>query len=160
MRAFWFFKKHDVIYKKLTDGQPKVIVAKRLYCSNINGCRGCGKTTRLQLNVSIYHLWYALKAVWLFFYLHYINKKCITASYESATATKNPRNAYRWLTKLKLALPIIKNKMPPPTNPLQIANNISFSLLYIMSCFQDHACMPAAFQYAFQSHFLNQYLTT
>ena len=150
----WLFKKHDFIYKILEFSSKGVIIAKRLYCSNSKGNEGCGRTCRLQINICIYQLCYAALHLWLFLSLHYIGKKSIKDSYYEATGTKDARNAYRWLQKLIVQMPIIKNTIPPPENFFSSVHDNSVILSHMKITFSVENPLPF-FQSAFQKHFIN-----
>lgn len=152
--SHWLFKKHDFIYKHLDNSPEKVIVAKRFFCSNIKGNTGCGKTCRVQLSMCIFQLCYIAAIVWKFFSLHCISKKTIQESYEVATQTAKPRNAYRWLNKLQEASSFIKNKIPTPNNFFTLGNSKTALVQYLNTLYPN-CNMPAFFQSAHQTKFMN-----
>jgi len=154
LRAQRFFKKHDFIYKHLDNSPSKATVAKRFFCSNIKGNDGCGKTCRVQLSTCIFQLCYIASIVWMFFSLHCISKKSIQEAYEKATQTAEPRNAYRWLNKLQDASSFIKNKIPTPNNFFALGNSKKALVEYLNTLYPN-SNVPAFFQSAFQTHFLN-----
>ena len=152
--AHWLFKKHDFIYKHLNNSPNKEIVGKRFFCSNVKCNVGCGKTCRVQLSLSVFQLCYIAAIVWNFLLLHCISKKTIQVAYETATQTADPRNAYRWLNKLQEASSFIKNKIPTPNNFFTLGNNKTALVQYLNTLYPN-CNVPAFFQSAFQTHFLN-----
>lgn len=49
----------------------------------------------------------------IFFYTLYVEKATISFSYKKATGTSCPRNAYRWILKLKQNIPKIITYLKP-----------------------------------------------
>ena len=102
------FTLHDFIYKNLV-----VIVGKRLLCSNRNGRSGCGKTVRLYISQRVPQLIYSSAEVTAFL-LALFNGLSITQAYQDATGCADPRNAYRWLDKLKFRLSDFRRYLTTP----------------------------------------------
>lgn len=92
------FVSHGFIYKKQCRGD-KVIIAKRIFCSNRYGRNGCGRTRQLYLAKHIPTLQYNTDHLFRFV-LELIACVSIQKAYQKATGTVNPRHAYRWLDKL------------------------------------------------------------
>lgn len=90
----------------------------------------------------------------MFYSLHCISKKPIQEAYEKATQTAEPRNAYRWLNKLQDASSFIKNKIPTPNNFFAFGNSKKALVEYLNTLYPN-SNVPAFFQSAFQTHFLN-----
>lgn len=93
------FISHGFVYKYQNSNKKK-IVGKRVFCSNRNGRSGCGGTIILYLSETIPRMRFNTEhmTVFLFSLLKNFN---IQQAYQSATKTKDPRNAYRWLHKLQ-----------------------------------------------------------
>ncbi len=102
----WFkcnsFVSHGFVYKQISSTQ-KVVVGKRIFCTNRHAKTGCGTTRRLYLAETIPSLRYSTQHLFTFL-LSLIALCSIQQAYEAATGTKDPRNAYRWLHKLSLKL--------------------------------------------------------
>lgn len=90
----------------------------------------------------------------MFFSLHCISKKSIQEAYEKATQTTDPRNAYRWLNKLQDASSHIKNKIPIPHNFFALGNSKTALVQYLNTLYPN-CNVPAFFQSAYQTNFLN-----
>ena len=103
------FTLHDFIYK----GVKKTEVGKRLLCSNRNGHSGCGRTIRLYISQRVPQLVYSSIELTAFL-LALINGLSITQAYQDATGTFEPRNAYRWLDKLKSRLSAFRHYLTTP----------------------------------------------
>ena len=101
------FTLHDFIYSN------SVIVGKRLFCSNRYSHSGCGKTIRLYISHRVPQLVYTAVEVTAFL-LALINGLSITQAYQDATGTFEPRNAYRWLDKLKSRLSAFRHYLTTP----------------------------------------------
>ena len=146
------FLKNTILFTKKLEPEPKaVIIGKRLYCTTKQG--GCGQTIRLQTSYCLFYLWYSIYVVWKFFSLHYIESQSIQSSYESATQTSNPRNAFRWLNKLNKKIPFLKDTIPPPAILFTHANDIKFFLQHFTALYSPHNPL-LFFQTAFQKHAL------
>ena len=101
------FTLHDFIYKNLE------VIGKRLFCSNRNNHSGCGKTIQLYISHRVPQLVYSSVEVTAF--LNYlIDKQSITQAYQGATGCHEPRNAYRWLDKLKFRLGVFRQYLSTP----------------------------------------------
>ncbi len=98
---------HDFIYKN------KIVVGKRLFCSNRNNHAGCGRTIRLYISHRIPQLIYSSVEVTAFL-LVLINGQSITQAYQDATGCADPRNAYRWLDKLQFKLSEFRQYLSTP----------------------------------------------
>lgn len=93
------FVSHGFVYKKQNHGE-KQVTGKRIFCSNRSGRSGCGATQRLydacvidSLQYNCSHLLVFLRAL--------IGGSAIQKAYATATNTNDPRNAYRWLIRLR-----------------------------------------------------------
>jgi len=92
------FVSHGYVYRQLSS-TSKAKVGKRIFCSNRHGRTGCGSTLRLYLTEAIPSLRY--QTVHLAAFLNtLLGGASIQQSYQTATQTTEPRNAYRWLNKL------------------------------------------------------------
>jgi len=96
------FVSHGFVYKKQYGGLRQA-VGKRVFCSNRFGRSGCGRTFRLYLATEIPKLNYAIHHLAVFIHC-LLAGSCIDKAYYTATKTKDPRNAYRWLNKLQCKL--------------------------------------------------------
>ncbi len=102
------FTLHDFIYKHVDE-----IVGKRLFCSNRSHHSGCGKTVRLYIASSVPQLVYSSVQVTAFL-LRLIKGQSIIQAYQDATGCYDPRNAYRWLDKLKFQLSLFRQYLSIP----------------------------------------------
>lgn len=96
------FVSHGFVYKKQHQGETR-IVGKRIFCSNRYGRSGCGRTIRLYLVTELAFLHYTT-AHMAAFLLALLSGRTIQQAYLAATHTPEPRNAYRWLSKLQRKL--------------------------------------------------------
>lgn len=92
------FLSHGFVYKKQVNGET-LAVGKRIFCSNRYGRSGCGKTIRLYLDTIISDLQYSTTHLFIFISL-LLTGVSIQKSYQVATKTVDPRNAYRWINRL------------------------------------------------------------
>lgn len=90
---------HGFIYKKQAVAKPEQAVGKRVFCSNRDGHTGCGRTIQLYLDKTVRYLHYAGACV-VAFILLLMGGMSVQLAYLQATGTVDPRNAYRWLSKL------------------------------------------------------------
>jgi len=93
------FVSHGFVYKKQHQGD-KEKVGKRIFCTNRYCRSGCGSTFRLYLCTEIPILHFGTAEL-LIFLRALLSHASIGVAYEKATGTVEPRNAYRWLNKLK-----------------------------------------------------------
>lgn len=109
------FVSHGFVYKKQHQGDAHA-VGKRLLCSNRYGHSGCGRTVRLYLVTEIARLHYTAVHITVFL-LALLTGHSTQQAYQSATQTTQPRNAWRWLSKLQRKLLdyriMIHNRMTP-----------------------------------------------
>lgn len=96
------FVSHGFVYKNLNHGKT-MLVGKRLFCANRRQRSGCGRTLRLYLAEQIPMLVYSTLQMTIFLKA-LLACNTIQNAYEAATGTNDPRNAYRWLNKLKSKL--------------------------------------------------------
>ena len=90
---------HGFVYKKQAVAELQQAIGKRVFCSNRDGHRGCGRTMRLYLDTRVRYLHYAGCCVVAFVVL-LMGGMSVQRAYLQASATADPRNAYRWLNKL------------------------------------------------------------
>jgi hypothetical protein len=88
---------HGFVYKKHSGS--KIAVGKRIFCSNRQGKKGCGRTKRLYLNKDIPTLHYGTRHL-LIFLTSLLSLMSIQKAYQEATGTCEARNASRWIGKL------------------------------------------------------------
>ena len=101
------FISHGYVYRHLSI-EKKVIVGKRIFCSNRHGNSGCGATRRLYLTEFIPLLHYTTAHLFTFL-CSLIALSSIQQAYQVATGTEDPRNAYRWLHKLNHKLIVFRS---------------------------------------------------
>lgn len=89
---------HGFVYKKCTGAEP-LAVGKRVFCSNRDGHKGCGRTSRLYLDAAIRNLHYAGEQL-VAFVLALIQGDTVQQAYSGVTGKADPRHAYRWLNRL------------------------------------------------------------
>jgi hypothetical protein len=94
---------HGYVYRKDSVKTTPTPVGKRVFCSNRYWRTGCGRTMQLYLDPMVRYLHYAGCCV-VAFVLLLVAGNTISSSYQGATGTADPRNAYRWLNKLSARL--------------------------------------------------------
>ncbi len=92
------FVSHGYVYRQLSQN-TRITVGKRIFCSNRRGRTGCGSTIRLYLATVIPTLRYDTSHLMTFLNV-LLGGASIQQSYQAATQSNEPRNAYRWLGKL------------------------------------------------------------
>ena len=97
-----FLYSHGFVYKKSHWGKL-IIIGKRIFCSNRYGHGGCGRTQRLFLASRIPRLHYSAHHLALFI-LGLISNLSVRTAYQKATRCNDPRNAWRWLSRIHLNL--------------------------------------------------------
>lgn len=96
------FVSHGFVYKKHFQGKT-ITVGKRLFCANRRQRTGCGSTLRLYLATQIPRQ--VCSALQMTIFLKaLLARSTVQHAYQLATKTLDPRNAYRWLNKLKARL--------------------------------------------------------
>ena len=90
------FVSHGFIYKTNEDEKA----GKRVICSNRYGRSGCGATFRLYLDSKFPTFQYTAYHLTIFF-VSLMKGLKIQKAYQKATKTQDPRNAYRWLSKVE-----------------------------------------------------------
>ena len=88
---------HGFVYKKQAGAEPQAI-GKRVFCSNRQLHRGCGRTMRLYLDVTLRWLRYTGAQV-VAFMLALMAGQTVQQAYRQATGTADPRHAWRWLNR-------------------------------------------------------------
>lgn len=104
---------HGFIYKKQAVAKPEQAIGKRVFCSNRDGHTGCGRTIRLYLDTTLRYLHYAGACV-VAFILLLMDGMNVQLAYLRATGTADPRNAYRWLSKLWAQLSCYRSLLHQP----------------------------------------------
>lgn len=110
------FVSHGFIYKKQNQGE-KQAVGKRIFCSNRSGRSGCGSTFQFYLSQEIPSLHYSTLELFIFL-SSLLSSLTVQEAYEKATGTCDPRNAYRWLTKLQNKLMDYRCLLNTRTEPI------------------------------------------
>jgi hypothetical protein len=90
---------HGFVYKYFSS-KDKMKVGKRLWCSYRYGRSGCGATVRLYMAEIIPRHRYTATELTIFL-VTLISSLSISTAYKAATNSDEPRNAYRWIAKLK-----------------------------------------------------------
>lgn len=90
---------HGVIYKQRSIDE-KEPVGKRVFCSNRNQHAGCGRTVQLYVASVLPRLRYGAMQMFIFLSSLLMNLT-IDAAYRAAAGASEPRNAWRWLSKLE-----------------------------------------------------------
>ena len=93
---------HGFVYKYLSS-KDKMKVGKRLWCSYRYGRSGCGATVRLYMAEIIPRHRYTATELTIFL-ITLMFSLSISTAYKAATNSDEPRNAYRWVAKLKQKL--------------------------------------------------------
>lgn len=149
---------HGVVYKQRSIEHQEP-VGKRLLCSNRRGRNGCGRTVQLTLSARIPALHYGTVQLYAFLCAMLIGFS-IPKAYLRATEQTQPRQAWRWLSKLTVYLPEYRRRL---TSRTQASSNTfktqSRRLMLLLPTFQhlfvalssSDAC--ADFQLKFQQRF-------
>lgn len=93
---------HGFIYRK-SHGQSASCVGKRVYCENRRGKMGCGRTISLFILDIIPKLHYRASILNVFVQ-SLLHSSSVNQAYHEATGQHEPRNAWRWLKRLKALL--------------------------------------------------------
>ena len=103
---------HGFIYKKQRCAEP-VAIGKRVICSNRNRHTGCGRTMRLYLDSAVRYLHYAGQHV-VAFVFSLMTGMTVQHAYFQVTGTADPRNAYRWLNRLRAQMSAFRSVFHQP----------------------------------------------
>lgn len=101
---------HGVLYKQRSI-EHREPVGKRLLCSNRRGRSGCGRTVQLTIAARIPALHYDSAHLFSFLCAMLIGFS-IPKAYLKATGQAQPRQAWRWLSKLTVHLPHYRRRLP------------------------------------------------
>lgn len=104
---------HGYIYKKDSSTTEPVPVGKRVICSKRYGRTGCGRTMQLYLDSRVRYLHYAGCCV-VAFVCWLMAGITISEAYQDVTGTEDPRNAYRWLSKLSEQFSVYRSHLHKP----------------------------------------------
>lgn len=122
---------HGFIYHQHASAE-KVPVGKRLFCSNRHGRSGCGRTHQLYVAHRFPYLRYGAAQLLIFLTSLLIGSH-LEDAYEAATGQVEPRNAWRWLKRLKLNLTDFRCFLYAHSRPMEAAvqlKNQRLSLLF------------------------------
>lgn len=100
---------HGRVFRK-AHGGISVCVGKRIRCSARYGRNGCGRTIRLYLAHRIPSLQHGADAVQAFV-LSLLAGVRVDISYQNATSALSPRNAWRWMNRLRRRLPEWRSRL-------------------------------------------------
>jgi hypothetical protein len=122
---------HGFIYRRRPSAE-KQPVGKRVFCSNRYGRSGCGRTHQLYLAHRFPYLRYGAAQLLIFLTSLLIGRH-LEDAYEAATGQVEPRNAWRWLKRLRLNLTdfrcFLKARRRPMDAAVQLKNQ-RLSLLF------------------------------
>lgn len=96
------FVSHSWVYRQRSMTK-RVVVGKRLFCSNRYGRSGCGRTVQLMIADCIPHLHYPASVVSRFI-TRLFAQDGISHAYRQATGQFETRHAWRWIAKLMAQL--------------------------------------------------------
>jgi len=146
------FVSHGYVYKKKNKGGKRT-VGKRIFCSNRFGKTGCGCTLRLYLADEIPRLQFNTTHFFIFLTNLFIGSS-IQKAYTVATNTCDPRNAYRWLKKLKRKLidyrHVLSHRLQAASGASQFTNKRLQLLLPTLQNILSHLGSPPCAQYQLQ----------
>jgi hypothetical protein len=137
-----------------TSPRRKTIRARRVFCSNRNARRGCGRTVSVWLADKIRRLSLTTRALWGF--LQRAVAGSIAAAIHAADCQRSDRTWQRiWKrfdhgqSRIRTAL---SARCPPPQLPAQ--KPAAQVLAHLQTAFPDTDCPIAAFQHATQTFFV------
>jgi len=112
------FMSHGFVYKHRSR-DLQIPVGKRIWCSNLNGHTGCGRTFQLYVADQIPGLQYGTAALFIFI-SSLLAQLSVRKSYQLATSQHETRHAWRWLNKLSRHMiefrGVVKNRTVLITN--------------------------------------------
>jgi hypothetical protein len=140
-----------------TSPQRKTIRARRIFCSNRNARRGCGRTFSVWIADKIRRLSLTSRCLWRF--LQHAVAGSIAAAIRAADGRLCDRTWQRiWKrfnqgqSKIRTAL---SARCPPPTLPAAPRQRPAAQVLaHLQAVFPDADCPIAAFQHALQTFFV------
>jgi hypothetical protein len=110
---------HGFIYNQHASAE-KAPVGKRVFCSNRYGRSGCGRTHQLYLAHRFPYLRYGAAQL-LIFLTSLLMGRHLEDAYEAATGQVEPRNAWRWLKRLRLNLTDFRCFLKARRRPMEAA---------------------------------------
>ena len=125
---------HGFVYKKQAVAVPERAVGKRVFCSNRDGHTGCGRTMRLYLDTAVRYL-HTVGCCVVAFVLLLMRGISVQQAYLQATGTEDPRNAWRWLNKLRAQLSCYRSLLHQPKLPQPVVASGSPRLGLLVSTF-------------------------
>jgi hypothetical protein len=145
---------HGFVYKK--SHVSKKAVGKRIFCSNRNRKKGCGKTIRLYIAEQAHKLHYDTKHL-LTFIIALVARLSIQKAYKVATGTEDSRNAYRWIAKLWAKLTTYRkflHRLPETIKNKTFSTNRFKILLPTLNRIISQTKSPRQFQLNYQVPFI------
>lgn len=152
---------HGFIYKKNFTSTEPVAVGKRTICSKRYGRTGCGRTMQLYLDSRVRYLHYAGCCV-VVFVIFLMAGITISQAYQFVTGTADPRNAYRWLSKLSARFSVYRSHLHKPrldeaeNTPIRFVNSrrrlLASTFLALFDDFGSPLC--GRYQQTLQTTFL------
>jgi hypothetical protein len=122
---------HGFIYHQHASAGTEPI-GKRVFCSNRHGRSGCGRTQQLYLAHRFPYLRYGTAQL-LIFLASLLMRRTLEDAYQDATGQAEPRNAWRWLKRLRLNLTDFRCFLKARRRPMEAAvqlKNQRLSLLF------------------------------
>ncbi len=133
---------HSWVYKQ-TSSQQRQIVGKRLWCSPRYQRGGCGASHRLYLQERVPGLHY-LAAHLTIFVAAFIATGSVPKAYRQATGSSEPRNAYRWLARMRRQQGNYRTQLGKPAaacRPQSLQHRVVLeTLCQLKSCLGDRVC--------------------
>lgn len=134
----------------------QIIRGRRIFCSNRNRRRGCGRTWSVMLAtmlkgfiVQTSHLWGFLKNI--------VKGMNVFQAFNTLDIRLSPTSTYRLYKRLYENQPHIRSRLArrlAPPRDVRHANPLAKTILHMGSAFKRTSDPPAAFQYVFQRSFL------
>lgn len=148
---------HGRVYKQRSMTR-RVIVGKRVFCSNRHQHQGCGRTVQLYVAQAIPGLRYSTSEVYAFI-SKLLEGASLEEAYLKATQQTDPRHAWRWLKRLEHNLSAFRCCLTPGALDKarwSLRPSLRFRLLLstLQALFARLLPRPCAFQWQQQQAFL------
>lgn len=122
---------HGRVYKQRSISR-RVIVGKRVFCSNRYQHQGCGRTFQLYVALAIPGLRYGTSEVFRFL-SSLRNGHSLEAAYTKATGQTDPRHGWRWLQRLQDNLTHFRCALQGRLEPSRVVEGCSRRLKLLLT---------------------------
>ena len=147
---------HGYLYGYCEDGMSTIKRGHRIYCSNRNRKKGCGRTFSILLTVFIKNFIISANTLWRFLEKISEEKTVVRAWRESGSpiGQSSIYRLFRRFSDQQVRIRSYLTRIKDPPGLKHITSAVVQTILHLNSVFKQSSCPVAQFQHYFQASFL------